>query len=165
MRNSIQNRNRVLRAQGATALVAFTLMLGMAGRMLQPRPANADPGLSAGDHAIENANRREMPRPAQGPSILRPRGPSGDGGRSGSLAVKDAGQMQAFRGTVVREGSDYLLRDLTGAKYRLDASGSAQAYEGRPVKVSGQLEESARLIHVQEIEFPPRDVVGPVPTR
>jgi hypothetical protein len=166
MRNSIENRDRVLRAQGATALVAFTLMLGTAGRMLQSRPVSADAashdaGLAIADHAIEDANRREMPRPAQGPSAIRAHGPSGNA--ASFVSEKDA--AQAFHGTVVREGLNYMLRDSSGEEYRLDAMSSAQAFEGRPVKVSGQLEESSRLIHVQEIEEPGREgvIADPAP--
>jgi len=147
------------------ALLAFTVMLGTAGRMLEPRPDpslpadDASKGLSIGDHAIDDANRREMPRPNLGPSAIRAHGPS----RGRETAPRDVDSGQAFRGTVVREGSDYMLRDATGEEYRLDAVSSAQAYEGRPVKVNGQLEESARLIHVQEIEEPDSGVTGAAP--
>lgn len=60
----------------------------------------------------------------------------------------------ALSGTVVRDGSQFMLRDQAGQVYRLDDSGQAQSFEGKSVKVTGFLDSEARLIHVEQIESP-----------
>ena len=59
---------------------------------------------------------------------------------------------KTFTGTVVKAGSQYALRDASGQVYKLDDAESAKPYEGKAVKVTGQLDEQAMLIHVQSIE-------------
>lgn len=57
-----------------------------------------------------------------------------------------------FTGTVVKSGSEFILHDSSGQMYRLDDPESAKPYEGKAVKVTGQLDEQAKLIHVESIE-------------
>jgi Protein of unknown function (DUF5818) len=61
-------------------------------------------------------------------------------------------QSKTFTGTVLKSGSQYVLRDTAGQVYKLDDPESARPYEGKSVKVTGQLDEQAMLIHVQTIE-------------
>jgi hypothetical protein len=61
-------------------------------------------------------------------------------------------QTKTFTGTVVKAGSQYALRDASGQVFKLDDTESAKPYEGKAVKVTGQLDEQAMLIHVQSIE-------------
>jgi hypothetical protein len=55
-------------------------------------------------------------------------------------------------GTIVKSGSNLVLRDMSGDVYQLDAQDKAQPYEGKSVKVSGKLEADSKLIHVESIE-------------
>ena len=71
----------------------------------------------------------------------------------------DQGQAQpqksdskTFTGTVLKSGSQYVLRDSSGQVFKLDDAESAKPYEGKAVKVTGQLDEQAMLIHMQSIE-------------
>ena len=71
----------------------------------------------------------------------------------------DQGQAQPqqsdskiFTGTVLKSGSQYVLRDSSGKVFKLDDAESAKAYEGKAVKVTGQLDEQAMMIHVVSIE-------------
>ena len=57
-----------------------------------------------------------------------------------------------FTGTIVRDGEQFSLRDSSGATYKLDDSERAKAFEGKAVKVTGQLDTEAKLIHVESIE-------------
>jgi hypothetical protein len=57
-----------------------------------------------------------------------------------------------FTGTVVKRGGAFALRDSSGQVFKLDNSESAKPYEGKAVKVTGQLDEQAKLIHVESIE-------------
>ncbi|HZP03284.1 MAG TPA: DUF5818 domain-containing protein [Terracidiphilus sp.] len=60
----------------------------------------------------------------------------------------------ALSGTVVRDGSQFMLRDGAGQVYRLDNPNQVQLFEGKSVKVTGVLDSEARLIHVEQIESP-----------
>ncbi len=66
----------------------------------------------------------------------------------------DQGQSKSttFTGTIVKDGSQYVLRDSSGATYKLDDAQRAQPFEGKSVKVTGQLDEQAKTIHVENIE-------------
>ncbi len=56
-------------------------------------------------------------------------------------------------GTIVKSGSDFVLKDPSGTVYRLDAPEKAEPFEGKSVKVTGQLDAAnATLIHVDAIE-------------
>ncbi len=57
-----------------------------------------------------------------------------------------------FTGTVVKNGEQYMLRDSSGQIYGLDDSDKAKQFEGKTVKVTGQLDDQAKVIHVQDIQ-------------
>jgi hypothetical protein len=61
-------------------------------------------------------------------------------------------QSQVFTGTIVKTGRRYCLRDSSGQVYKLDDVEGAKAYAGKSVKVTGQLDQQAMLIHVQNIQ-------------
>ena len=54
-------------------------------------------------------------------------------------------------GTVVKNGSDYFLRDTGGTLYQLDASEKAQPFKGKTAKVSGKLEANTSLVYIESI--------------
>ena len=57
-----------------------------------------------------------------------------------------------FTGTLLRNGEQYVLRDSSGQVYGLDDPERARPFEGKTVKVTGQLDEQAKVIHVENIE-------------
>jgi uncharacterized protein YdeI (BOF family) len=57
-----------------------------------------------------------------------------------------------FTGTVVKDGDQYALRDSSGAVFTLDDAERAKPFAGKTVKVTGQLDEQAKVIHVESIE-------------
>jgi hypothetical protein len=60
-------------------------------------------------------------------------------------------QSKTFTGTVVKNGSQFALRDSSGKTYQLDDADRAKQFEGKTVKVTGQLDEQAMVIHVESI--------------
>src|ERR1700731_2682105 len=90
----MHNRDRTIAVEGVLALVAFALMLGAAARALQPHP---DP--SPREQAIT------LQEPQTPPSPQQPDAPP-----PGSKADKTA----VFTGTIVRHGSDFVLRVQSG---------------------------------------------------
>ncbi|HEX4758147.1 MAG TPA: DUF5818 domain-containing protein [Terracidiphilus sp.] len=61
-------------------------------------------------------------------------------------------QSSTFTGTIIKSGNQYGLRDTSGQIYQLDDPESARHYVGKSVKVTGELDQQAKLIHVQSIE-------------
>jgi hypothetical protein len=64
----------------------------------------------------------------------------------------DQAPAKTFTGTIMKNGSNFVLRDVSGHVFELDDPDSAKPYVGKSVKVVGQLDEQAMLIHVQSIE-------------
>ena len=68
--------------------------------------------------------------------------------------VADSSQAQAavFQGTVLRNGERFSLRTVSGQIYLLDDPQHVQPYEGKNVRITGTLDDSAKLIHVARID-------------
>jgi len=67
-------------------------------------------------------------------------------------ASQNAGKTGTFVGTILKNGEQYLLRDSSGATFGLDDPDRASAYVGKTVKVTGELNERSKVIHVESIE-------------
>ena len=95
--------------------------------------------------AQDQAQPQQQPgqkQPAQ-PDQAQPQQPQPD---------QNQAQTATFTGTVVKNGDQFALRDSSGAVYTLDDSQRAKPFEGKTVKVTGQLDEQAKVIHVENIE-------------
>ena len=66
----------------------------------------------------------------------------------------DQGQAKAttFTGIIVKNGDNYVLRDSSGALYKLDDPRHAKHFEGKSVKITGELDQQVDVIHVESIE-------------
>jgi uncharacterized protein YdeI (BOF family) len=79
------------------------------------------------------------------------------GNNAGSSATQAqaqpvSAQATMFRGTVVRNGEQFLLRDGSGQVFRLDDPEQAQSFEDKTVTITGMLDHGSRMIHVERIE-------------
>jgi hypothetical protein len=81
---------------------------------------------------------------------IRPAGSSPAKIASEAAAKTAAGPL--YTGTIVKHDAEFVLRGSTGALYHLDDPSKAQAFAGKSVKVTGKLDESAKMIHVEKIE-------------
>jgi hypothetical protein len=52
---------------------------------------------------------------------------------------------------IVRKGRQYLLKDFAGGFWKIDNDGKVRRYAGRPVSVSGRLDEDGATIHIDSI--------------
>ena len=78
---------------------------------------------------------------------------SSPGKRDNTIAFRPlAGTTVTFSGTVIRSGSRFALRETDGVLYTLDSAGRAWPFEGDNVRVTGQLDTSTRLLHIDDIE-------------
>ena len=85
---------------------------------------------------------QDQARPQQQPDQAQPQQPQPD---------QSQAQAATFTGTVVKNGEQFALRDSSGAVYTLDDSQRAKPFEGKTVKVTGELDEQAKVIHVESI--------------
>ena len=90
-----------------------------------------------------SARAQDQAQPQQQPDQAQPSQPQPD---------QSQAQTATFTGTVVKNGDQYALRDSSGSIYKLDDPDRAKPFEGKTVKVTGQLDEDAKVIHVESIE-------------
>jgi hypothetical protein len=72
---------------------------------------------------------------------------SGAAAGSGSASTGDtAGGAQTFTGTVVKQGDKYVLKDDAGKTYDIDHQTDVAKFEGKRVRVQGQLDPSGKIM-------------------
>ena len=59
---------------------------------------------------------------------------------------------QTFTGTISREADNYVLKVSDSSSYKLDSQDQVQPFEGKRVQVTGTLDTSINLIHVDKVE-------------
>jgi uncharacterized protein YdeI (BOF family) len=96
----------------------------------------------AQDQAQPSQPQPDQAQPQQQPDQAQPSQPQPD---------QSQAQTATFTGTVVKNGDQFALRDSSGAVYTLDDAERAKPFEGKTVKVTGQLDEQAKVIHVESI--------------
>jgi Protein of unknown function (DUF5818) len=120
-------RDQLLTGQGVLSMAAIAVMLGYAAHAMQIVPEQP---------TAAYAEQRQVQPPPAGPLE----------------AAAKAAKTTALIGTVVRNGPGFLLQDSLGAVYRLDDPSKAQRFAGKPVKVTGKLDETVKLLHIETIE-------------
>ena len=134
---AMQNRNRVRTAEGLLTLMVLAIAPAASAIAMRPEPAVA----------VQDAQQKpETPPPDQ--AQPDPSQPDQSKAKQKALVVT---------GTIVKNGSDYVLKDAKGTVYRLDAQDKAAPYENQSVKVTGKLEQAANesetaVLHVDAIE-------------
>ena len=86
-------------------------------------------------------------KPAQNPTPTQP-----SAGQEQSAAQEQAEPAQSFTGTVSKDADSFVLKVSDTTSYKLDNQQQVQQYEGQRVRVTGILDRSINLIHVDRIE-------------
>jgi uncharacterized protein YdeI (BOF family) len=60
---------------------------------------------------------------------------------------------QTFAGTIMKDGTKYILKDSSGTTYQLDDQDNAKQYEGKQVKILGSLDAKSNTVHVVSIQL------------
>jgi len=118
-------RDSAITAQGVLSLVAIAVMLGYAAHALQLAPQQTVAASAQDGQPYVSATQQADP---------------------------DGGKPTVFSGTIVQLGSAFLLRGSSGVVYRLDDPSRAQPFAGLPVKVTGKLDPTLKVIRVVKIE-------------
>jgi hypothetical protein len=58
---------------------------------------------------------------------------------------------QTFTGTITKDGDNYVLKASNGAVYQLDNQDEAKQFDGKPVKIVGNLDATSNILHVTSI--------------
>ena len=124
----MQNRNLIRTAEGVLTLMALAVVPAISARAMQPQPT---------------ALVQDAAQPQQNPSPQD--------------QTKDTQKAFVVTGTIVKNGSDFVLKDDKGTVYRLDAQDKAAQFENKSVKVTGKLEQPTSenqiaMLHVDAIE-------------
>ena len=117
-------------AQGVLSLFAIAVLVGYAANAMRPLPETSMELNVSGAQA-----QSESSAPTQGSAAFNPA----------------TARVATLSGMIIKDQSKFVLRDSAGLVYQLDDSSKAEPFAGKPVRVTGTLEEAARLIHVQDI--------------
>ena len=89
--------------------------------------------------------------PQQNPAAPAPTAPEAK-----SPAAPEGSQQtataQSFTGTISKEAGSFILQVSQGVSYKLDNEKQVQQYQGQRVRVTGTLDNSINLIHVEKVE-------------
>jgi len=130
-------------AQESTTKSPFSSDLVLWSHMQQPQQPEQDR-----PHQAPTPEPTPDTQPAQNPTPSQPGQPSG----KNPEASKQASTAQAFVGMIDKQGDNFLLKISETISYKLDNQQEVQQYEGKRVRVTGTLDSSASLIHVDKVE-------------
>src|SRR5580698_8356715 len=58
-----------------------------------------------------------------------------------------------FMGTIIKDGTKYVLKASGNSLYQLDDQDKAKQYEGKQVKIVGSLDADGKILHITSIEL------------
>jgi hypothetical protein len=90
-------------------------------------------------------------QPAQSPTPSQPSQPS-KGPSAPAESQSQASTAQIFTGIISKQSDNFLLKVSETISYKLDNQQEVQQYEGKRVRVTGTLDSSINLIHVDKVE-------------
>ena len=62
-------------------------------------------------------------------------------------------EAKAFTGTIVKDGKNFMLKDTASdVSYKVDDDSKVKDYVGKQVKITGTLDSSSNVIHIDSIE-------------
>ena len=91
-------------------------------------------------------------QPAQNPTPSQPAQPGQSPEQNSAEGSRPSATVQTFTGIISKEGDSYTLRISADTSYKLDNQQEVQQYEGKRVRVTGILDASINLIHVDKVE-------------
>jgi hypothetical protein len=88
-------------------------------------------------------------QPAQNPT---PSQPDQSTQQKSSGSPGPASTARTFTGIIDKQASNFLLKVSETISYKLDNQTDVQQYEGKRVRITGTLDSSVNLIHVDKVE-------------
>src|SRR6266550_1727898 len=121
------------------ALVVTMLPAAFAQTSDQTSPSSSAPAASS-----------PAASPSDSPAQTSPSTSDQSGAAQGS-APGSSQAAESYTGTVVKSGDKYVLKTDTGT-YQIDDQDKAKQFEGKQVKVSGNLDKATSTLHVTDIQ-------------
>ena len=133
-------------------LAALTLApMVLAQSSQKPDHAKMQPGTElvawTQDQKTEPMPSQTTTAPQEKPNTQTPSTPTGQADDSHKQPA-----AQAFTGTIVKSGDNYVLKTADNMTYQLDDQGRAKQFEGKQVQVTGSLDPTSSTIKVQDIK-------------
>ena len=100
---------------------------------------------------LEQQQAHQQPTPDPNPETQPAQNPPSQPGRQSSTQSQPP-TAQTFTGTVSKDAYNFVLKVSKTTSYKLDNQQQVQEYEGLRVRVTGTLDQSINLIHVDRIE-------------
>src|SRR5207253_10511303 len=126
------------------ALVATMLAAAFAQTSDQTSPSSSAPAASS--PAASPSDSPAQTSPAQTSPSTSDQSGAAQGSAPGSSQA-----AESYTGTVVKSGDKYVLKTDTGT-YQIDDQDKAKQFEGKQVKVSGNLDKATSTLHVTDIQ-------------
>lgn len=111
--------------------------------MQEPQQPEQQPG-----HQQPTPDPNPETQSAQNPTPSQPSTP----GAPDTASQNQEPTAQTFTGTVSKDADNFVLKVSDTTSYKLDNQQQVQQYQGQHVRVTGTLERSLNLIHVDRIE-------------
>jgi uncharacterized protein DUF5818 len=107
-----------------------------------------------GPQQLEQSQGRQQPTPEPQPETQPSQNPTPaqPGHQAPPSAESQPQTAQTFTGLINKEGDSFVLKVSEKTSYRLDNQDEVQQFEGKRVRVTGILDSSINLIHVDKIE-------------
>jgi len=96
----------------------------------------------------------ELQKPRPAPQPLPPPQPDPPAQTQPQASTGSQEQpSQAFTGTIVKDGSRYVLKVSDKTSYQIDDQEKAKLFEGKQVRIAGSLDAKTNTLHVGSIEL------------
>jgi hypothetical protein len=87
-------------------------------------------------------------RPLQQPDVQRANPPT----------QQEQPAAPTFKGTIIKNGTRYVLKVSSNSTYQVDEQYSPKQYEGKQVKIAGTLDADGKSLRITSIELVSQDV-------
>jgi len=139
------------RSRLATVSLPLILAASVFGQEPQIRPSPALPASILGPQLIVWSH-LQKPQPVSEPLPEQQQQPRQQQVRQ-PANTQDRQQPSAhtFTGTIMKDGAKYVLKESRGATYQID--NDARQYEGKQVRIVGNLDANNDILHVSSIRL------------
>ncbi len=139
------------RSRLATVSLPLILAASVFGQEPQIRPSPALPASILGPQLIVWSH-LQKPQPVSEPLPEQQQQPRQQQVRQpANTQDRQRPSAQTFTGTIMKDGANYMLKESSGATYQLDDN--AKQYEGKQVKIVGNLDANNDILHVSSIRL------------
>ena len=139
------------RSRLTTVSLPLILAASVFGQEPQIRPSPALPASILGPQLIVWSH-LQKPQPVSEPLPEQQQQPRQQQARQpGNMQDQQRPSAQTFTGTIMKDGANYMLKESSGATYQLDDN--AKQYEGKQVKIVGNLDANKATLHVSSIQL------------